>query len=376
MSNPHLIHAIETKPEHPSIFFFCCTHGNEVAGHQALDQLFEHLYDMREHIKANLYAVLGNLKAYQERTRYLDKDLNRIWTRENLLIKEADNDPVHEISELRSIYRLITDKARDKRGELYFIDLHTTSSSSKPFIVMNDSLKNIQFTASLGMSVVIGVERFIRGSMLDFFNSRGYVSFAFEGGRHDEKDAVYAIEDLCLKVLIKTQALSKKNAERMSNPTSLHPSKFYEIRYRHKLDAQDEFYMINVYRNFQPIRKGEKLALHNQRIIKSPDDYTIFMPLYQDQGEDGFFFIKPITYLRLKIISMLRKSSLQERLIPKDNVVQSDRNTLIIDKIGIKGYQLKLLHLLGFRKRKNINGKKAIYKRNERYPQAVKDWLS
>jgi succinylglutamate desuccinylase len=42
-----------------------------VAGHQALDQLFQHLYDMKEHINANLYAVLGNLKAYQERTRYL-----------------------------------------------------------------------------------------------------------------------------------------------------------------------------------------------------------------------------------------------------------------------------------------------------------------
>ena len=162
--------------------------------------------------------------------RYLDKDLNLIWTRENLLIEQADNDPVHEISELQSIYQLITDKARDNHGELYFIDLHTTSSSSKPFIVMNDSLKNIQFTAFLWMSVVIGVERFIKGSMLDFFNSRGYVSFAFEGGRHDDRDAVYAIEDLCLKVLIKTQVISKKSTERMKNTTSLNPSKFYEIR--------------------------------------------------------------------------------------------------------------------------------------------------
>jgi hypothetical protein len=133
--------------------------------------------------------------------------------------------------------------------------------------------------------------------------------------------------------------------------------------------------MINVYRNFQPIRKGEKLALHNQQIIKSPADYTIFMPLYQDQGDAGFFFIKPISYLRLKIISMLRKSSLKERLISRTNVVQNDRNTLIIYNPEIKPYQLKLLHLLGFRKRKNINGKKSIYKRNERYPQPLEDWM-
>ena len=376
MSTNHLIHAIEKEPDLPTIFFFCCTHGNEVAGYNALNKLFDNLYDLQDHIQANVYGILGNAKAYDLKMRYVDKDLNRIWTKENILQDDCKPEAKHEISELRSLYDLIQEKAKTKTGQLYFIDLHTTSSRSKPFIVMNDSLKNIKFASGLGISVIIGVERFIKGSMLDFFNERGYVSFAFEGGCHDDKDAIFAIEDFCIKILLQTSGLAQKGVDLMEKRTKLQPSKFYEMKYRHQLDDWDEFYMLNGYKNFQPISKGEKLAMHNHRTIKSPGDFTIFMPLYQEQGNDGFFFIKSISHIKLKLISLLRRSKLQKLFIPHQNAHLEDENTLIIDKVNIKSYQLQLLHLLGFRKRNNISGKKAIYKRNERFPQPVDEWLN
>jgi hypothetical protein len=49
---------------------------------------------------------------------------------------------------------------------------------------------------------------------------------------------------------------------------------------------------------------------------------------------------------------------------------------MIVNKMKTMSFQLQLFHLLGFRKRRNINGKKAVYERNERYPQPVKDWLN
>ena len=376
MSNSHLIHAIENHPDQPSIFFFCCTHGNEVAGLKAIDQLFENLYELTDYIKANIYGILGNEKAYQLNMRYLDRDLNRIWTKENLLQVDQKMENDHEFSELKSLYELIEEKAKDKNGELYFIDLHTTSSKSKPFIVMNDSLKNIKFASSLGISVIIGVERFINGSMLDFFNERGYVSFAFEGGSHDDRDAIYAIENFCIKILLQTESLAQHGIHVMEKKTKLQPSTFYEMKYRHRLENKDEFYMLEGYKNFQPIKKGENLAVHNHKTIKSPGDFTIFMPLYQEQGEDGFFFIKSISNFKLKLISVLRKSKFQKLLLPHQNVTSKDQNTIIVNKLKTKPFHLQLLHLLGFRKRRNINGKKAEYRRNERYPQPVKDWLN
>jgi succinylglutamate desuccinylase len=45
------------------------------------------------------------------------------------------------------------------------------------------------------------------------------------------------------------------------------------------------------YKNFQPIKKGELLAQQNGKPIYSEWDAYIFMPLYQKQGNDGFFVV-------------------------------------------------------------------------------------
>ena len=175
---------------------------------------------------------------------------------------------------------------------------------------------------------------------------------------------------------MQTESLAQHGVHIMEKKTRLQPSKFYEMKYRHQLENKDEFYMLDGYKNFQPIKKGENLAVHNHKTIKSPGDFTIFMPLYQEQGEDGFFCIKSISNLKLKLISFLRKSKFQNLLLPPKDETSRDQNTIIVNKLKTKSLQLQLLHLLGFRKRRNLNGKKAEYKRNERYPQPVKDWLN
>ena len=49
------------------------------------------------------------------------------------------------------------------------------------------------------------------------------------------------------------------------------------------------------YKNFQRIKKGEKLAFDDSEEVSSPDDGLILMPLYQKRGEDGFFLVKEIS---------------------------------------------------------------------------------
>jgi hypothetical protein len=55
------------------------------------------------------------------------------------------------------------------------------------------------------------------------------------------------------------------------------------------------------------LKKGENLAMYNHKTIKSPGDFTLFTPLYQEQGVDGFFFIKSISNLKHKLISFFKK---------------------------------------------------------------------
>jgi len=66
------------------------------------------------------------------------------------------------------------------------------------------------------------------------------------------------------------------------------------IEYRHDLDTGTNFVMCPGYRSFQPVRKGELLARHRDREIRSEQDGIILMPLYQPQGNEGFFLMSEV----------------------------------------------------------------------------------
>ncbi len=67
--------------------------------------------------------------------------------------------------------------------------------------------------------------------------------------------------------------------------------------YVHPVKPVDEFKMkeTRIYKNFDPVRKNELLAYDKNGEVKSPYTGMILMPLYQEQGEDGFFIIREIT---------------------------------------------------------------------------------
>ena len=60
----------------------------------------------------------------------------------------------------------------------------------------------------------------------------------------------------------------------------------------HSITPEDDFRMVPDYKNFQEVKSGEILAYDRHGPIKAVDDGMILMPLYQEQGEDGFFLIR------------------------------------------------------------------------------------
>ena len=60
----------------PHILLFGAVHGNEDTG---LDCIL-HLCKERDTLRGTITAVLGNPKAYQKDVRYIDEDLNRIFS--------------------------------------------------------------------------------------------------------------------------------------------------------------------------------------------------------------------------------------------------------------------------------------------------------
>ena len=48
------------------------------------------------------------------------------------------------------------------------------------------------------------------------------------------------------------------------------------------------------FKNFDRIEKGQLLATDRHGNILSPTDGLILMPLYQKQGENGFFIVREV----------------------------------------------------------------------------------
>ena len=67
-----------------------------------------------------------------------------------------------------------------------------------------------------------------------------------------------------------------------------------QIRHRHHIRPQDTFVMRPGYTNLQGIECGELLASDQDGDIRAPFAGRVFLPLYQSQGDDGFFIVQEL----------------------------------------------------------------------------------
>src|SRR5512140_2361570 len=71
-------------PAGPRLVCVAGIHGNEPAGVKALERVFAALNERCQPIRGGLVAFAGKLGALSANRRYLDRDLNRIWSEERL----------------------------------------------------------------------------------------------------------------------------------------------------------------------------------------------------------------------------------------------------------------------------------------------------
>ena len=116
-------------------------HGNEKAGIQGLKLVskmleVEPITNPNFFFRGKLIGLTGNLKAINNNVRFIDKDLNRIWSQERieLIKKKPTSDLCHEEREQLQIIEIIDRKTHEYNPTaLYILDLHTTSSGGGIF---------------------------------------------------------------------------------------------------------------------------------------------------------------------------------------------------------------------------------------------------
>lgn len=276
-------------------------HGNEMAGVGALESVFQYLNENQVEFTGRAVAAIGNLQAMQANKRFLYKDMNRIWDRvtlDDLHYNRLDLSK-EEYQELKDVYELIKEIIAETTGELYVIDLHTTSSPTIPFIVTNKSDQSLEFTNAFPMPVISGLTGFLDGTLLSYINDLGHVGLAYEAGQHESAQSRMKHESFVWLCLNNTAVCKNLDEDFVSKHHQILEEELvtrnnhFKLISRYKIKKGESFKMNPGYANFQKIHEGEELASNQDGPITSPYDGYIFMPLYQPQGDDGFFIIKP-----------------------------------------------------------------------------------
>ncbi len=345
----------------PTLIFFGGIHGNEPAGVKALEHLFNTLHKDSFRVRGTLVGIRGNIPALLQGKRFLDQDLNRLWTEENLaeIKNKAQSELEVEEIELLEIEQLIAELLVSYKAPFYFIDFHTTSSKTLPFITINDALINRKFSKQFPVPIILGIEEYLEGPLLSRMNKLGYVSLGFESGQHNEESAVKNGIAFLWLTLVFSGVLDKQDLPdfdmhyKQLRSSAKEDSNFYEIIHRQELNKTDEFSMLNGYASFQKVTKGTLLAIQNSNKISAEENTILFMPLYQQQGAEGFFLIKNTSRWALKISALLRKTKFDNLLTILPGIAWSStaKESLLVNLLVARFFTKSFFHLLGFRNR-------------------------
>ncbi len=351
----------------PTVIVVAGIHGNEPAGVRALQRAFRRIESARISLRGELVGLGGNLPALLAGVRYVEDDFNRAWTFDR--VARVRPDATEEVSprrrlgesaedgQLWELLAIMEHWIGRARGDVAILDLHTTSSRSRPFLVYSDTLRNRDFARAFPIPGILGIEETLAGTMTDYFTARGYASLLVEGGAHEDPASIECHEAAIWAGLVRAGAIAASDVPEFAEHVDRLQAggrgiaTVLEVFFRHSIAPGDEFRMVEGFRNLEEVTRGTQLATDRHGEIRAPFDTRIFLPLYQSQGSDGFFFARPVNRFWLGLSAVLRKSRLSglAALLPGVRRHPEFSRTLVVDRRVARFLAPQIFHLLGFR---------------------------
>ncbi len=367
----HLIGEFVGKPSGPTLIVIGGIHGNEPGGAIALSQMADELAELQPTLNGRAYFLAGNTRALGEQVRFVDADLNRFWTPHNL--SNVGSAEILEIVEGRELTEL--DQALDAilitaMDEVFVLDLHSTSADGMPFATVGDTLRNRDFAMKFPVTILLGIEEQLDGTMLEYLNNAGAVTLGFEGGQHTSEQTVENHKAMVRIALTAAGILDKEHLPNFEN-TRKHLGagkvgpEIFEVRHRHAISAGEGFQMKPGFSNFDPVNRGDVLGRDKNGEVMAIESGMLLMPLYQKLGDDGFFLGRKVSPFWLWLSGVLRGLGIQNiiHMLPGVSRDSKDPATLIINTRIAWLFPLQVFHLLGFRRRRWEKNKLVVSRR-------------
>lgn len=278
-------------------------HGNESTGVSAIINVFRSIQENNIPVNGKIIGLIGNVIAFEMGKRFIDYDLNRCWTEELAHELRFNHNPMEEKAEDSEFLELLGEIEKYSKGNYrkkILVDLHATSSENGNFIVIPMDEADNEIVNALSLPIVVDLEKYLAGTLLEYMHKRNFISFAFEGGLIGSDKALSLHTSGIWELLFASGMVERRYHDEFIKYSGIVESFIHNlphkvsILYRHEVNESDDFKMKPGYHNFQKVKKGEVVARDNKGKIKAKEDGLIFMPLYQLKGKDGFFIVKEL----------------------------------------------------------------------------------
>lgn len=248
-------------------------HGNEVAGLPILNAVLKSLLDNATSLKVPVALVLGNPAAALQNRRFLERDLNRSFSR--------DQTATWEDRRARDIEKILTRTA-------FLLDLHQTSEPSEtPFFIFPYSAEGYRFARAVAPQFPIvthwGAPFSKDGQCTDeYLNGRGGVGITLELGQNGMRSEAVAAGVAATHAALKLVS-RKLSGEEFPRPEG--EPQVYTWGEILPFPASGGNPLHPGWYNFKTVRKGEVLGDTPQGSLVSPITGRMLFPKYvRDQA--------------------------------------------------------------------------------------------
>ena len=128
------------------------------------------------------------------------------------------------------------------RDEVYAIDLHSTSAEGVPFATVGDTMRNRALAQKFPVTVLLGIEEQLEGTLLEYLNNLGVVTLGYEGGQHYAESTIAVHEALIWRAMVNAGIIEEAEHLKQFDCVLLNATKqpkIFEVRYRPAI-APDE----------------------------------------------------------------------------------------------------------------------------------------
>ena len=296
-----IVHVEGTEPG-PVALCTAAVHGNEPAGVEASLRAAEKLSRLSGAFKGSFVVLIGNSPALEVKQRYLEADLNRLWMAEQVSKLRTAPEQYKQISSEHrqqvELFEALDELSGAASGDVFFIDLHSTSSESIPFVVCLGDSAGLELSRYFPIPTVSAATDKISGSLIEFMTNHSTGAITIEGGKHNSAETVDRIEAALWVFLCSIGNLDSSQVDTYQDyydtlaVSAAEYNRNFEEFYHHRVSEGDGFSMTEQLLNFQQVSAGQVVAKDNSGSIAVPHDGLIFLPTYELPCDYGFFLIR------------------------------------------------------------------------------------